>query len=166
MALGLESPVVSDVMQAESPPEVNFFRNLPSHDCRCWGVYALTLEKPGMIPQIYIGTGTGARYGVHSRFTAYDRIDASVIAENVLKAIRDGYKITHKGLLAWSPLPSAANVPKAHVLFLAMETSSSLSFWTMRSRKPDYRLLPHCLWPLSSFTYAGLCSHSPLIEGV
>ena len=36
----------------------------------------------------------------------------------------------------------------------------------MYSRKPDHRMIECCPWPLSSFSYAGLCSHSPLGEMV
>jgi hypothetical protein len=69
------SPGLLDAMQAESPPAVDFFRNLPLGERRCWAVYAVTMEKPSMIPQIYIGTGTCSRYGLRARFNAYDRLD-------------------------------------------------------------------------------------------
>jgi hypothetical protein len=83
----------------------------------------------------------------------------------VAAAVKDGYKITHKGLLVWSPIPSEADVPRFGILFLAIEAAFSFLFWAMQSRIADHSMISCCPWPLSSFTYAGLCSHSPLLEG-
>lgn len=50
------------------------------------------------------------------------------------------------------------------LLFLAMEAAFSFVFWTMHSRKPTHSMLTACPWPLSAFTYRGLCDHSPTHE--
>jgi hypothetical protein len=160
------APGLFDAMQAASPPAVEFFRNLPSDRHRRWAVYALTLEKPGAVPLIYIGSGTDSSRGVHSRWQIYDQLKSGTMPQYIAAALEDGYKITHKGLLIWSPIPSAADVPRFRLLFVAMEAAMSFSFWAKKSRKPDHCMISCSLWPLSSFSYTGLCSHNPLAEGV
>lgn len=160
------APGLFDAVQAASPPAVSFFLSLPSDSSRRWAVYALVLEKPDALSLIYIGSGTDARDGLRSRWRHYEKPDFDMLPEHVLAALKDGYSIVHKGTLVWSPLPSAANVPIFRVLFIAMEAAFTFLFWAVKSRKPDHFMISCCPWPLASFSYGGLCSHSPLQDSV
>jgi hypothetical protein len=64
------------------------------------------------------------------------------------------------------PLPSAADIPPVRALFVAMEAMFSFLFWTMKSKKKDYRMGVYCPWERKCFAYDGISSHNPLWEGV
>ena len=116
-------PGLFDAIQAAHPPAVSFFQNLPTNFKGHRAIYALVLKKPDAVPLIYIGSGTQAGVGVLPRLNQYDYVRNTTTPKNVLAAVRDDYKIVHKGLLVWSPIPSAADVPKLRLLFLAMEAA-------------------------------------------
>jgi hypothetical protein len=82
------------------------------------------------------------------------------------QALKEGYKITHKGLLAWCPLPAAVDVARIRLLFVAMEAAFSFYFWAMQSRDKDYGMGVCCPWSRDAFSYHGLCSHNSLLEAV
>lgn len=92
-------PGLFEAIQAARPPDVSFFRNLPSDSRRRWAVYALVLEKSGAVPLIYIGSGTDMTRGVPARWTVHDRPDANrqELPENARRALSEGYKIVYKG---------------------------------------------------------------------
>jgi len=153
-----------EAMQASSPPELSFFLNLPSDSVDRWGIYVLVLQKPGATPCIYIGSGTNAKGGVRTRLLQYDR--KHLLPLYVKAALDDGYEIVHKGLILWCPIPSAAEVPRLRVLFVAIEAACSFLFWAMKSNSKDYGMSASCPWPRASFLYRGLCSHNAMSEGV
>jgi hypothetical protein len=155
-------PGLFDAIQAAAPPPLSFFRNLPSDGASRWGIYVLVLEKTAATPLIYIGSGTAARGGVRVRFAEYDR-DVHV-PRWIRHALDNGYTIVHKGLVLWCPIPSAADVPKLRVLYVAIEAALSFLFWAMQSQNKDYGMSGCCPWPRNSFSYSGLCSHSALAE--
>ncbi|TKA63192.1 hypothetical protein B0A55_10202 [Friedmanniomyces simplex] len=155
------APGLLDAVQSATPPSVEWFKRLPSNASRCWAVYALVLEKLDAVTMIYIGSGTNAR-GLSQRWGVYDRLSWTQLPRHVTTALRDGYTITHKGTLCWAPIPSADNLPRFRLLFLALETAFACLFWAFKSRRSSHHLLSCCPWALSSFTYAGLCSHSAL----
>lgn len=159
-------PGLFEAIQAAKPPGVAFFMGLSADFKRIWAVYVLVLTKFGCIPLIYVGSATDAKKGAVTRMNQYDRLDWNAIPRYVAEAIRRGYKISHKGILVSAPIPSAANVPRFRLLFLAMEAAFSFVFWAMQSRKPDHTMRSCCPWSLSDFEYAGLCSHNALSEGV
>lgn len=159
-------PGLFDTIQAADPPAVSFFRNLPSDSHGRWGIYAPVLEKPGAVPLIYIGSGTDSKRGVPARWVAYDRLNVNMLPKYVLAALKNDYKIVHKGLLVWSPIPSAANYPRFRLLFVVMEAAFSFLFWAMKSEDKDYGMSTCCPWPRDSFSYRGLCSHNALLERI
>ncbi|KAK5738549.1 carbamoyl-phosphate synthase (glutamine-hydrolyzing) cpa2 [Elasticomyces elasticus] len=150
------APGLLEAVQSATPPSVHWFKSLPTNHSKRWAVYALVLEKRGSVTMIYIGSGTNSNSGVKGRWAE--------LPQYVADALRDGYTIAHKGTLAWCPIPTAANIPRLRLLFLAMETAFAALFWAFKSRKVDHHLASCCPWTLSAFTYSGLCSHSPLME--
>jgi hypothetical protein len=81
--------------------------------------------------------------------------------------MRDGYEITHKGLLCWAPLPTAAARFRLRVLVLVLETAFSIVFWAMYSTTKDYGMPKHlCPWEIDTVHYDGCCSHPSIGEGV
>jgi hypothetical protein len=165
-------PGLLQVLEAMSPPTLSWFKSLPSKHLGRWGVYVLVFEKKGCRPYVYVGSGTDARYGVTSRWTLYDkhnlylRDNTDGLPSQVIWAFKQGYKISHKGLLVSAPVPSAANVPTFRLLFVAMEATFSFAFWVMKPIKNDYGMLSCCRWELSTFTYGGLCTHSALNDPI
>jgi len=102
--------------------------------------------------------------GLRARWENYNYKTA--LPEYVAIALRNGYRIVHKGVLAWAPLPSPANVPMFRLLFIAIEATFTFLFWSMRSKDKDYGMGVCCPWSQESFSYSGLCSHNPLTKGV
>ncbi|GKT42172.1 uncharacterized protein ColSpa_02353 [Colletotrichum spaethianum] len=152
------APGLFSVLQAATPPAIQFFQSLPVGPKNCWGIYALVLEKPGSRPGLYIGsgtsTGTPTAGGVALRFKQYD--DGFLIPKWIKVALKDGYTITHKGLLCWIPRPGASDVPVFRLLFIALEATFTYIFWALKARHGGY----------GDFGYDGLCSHAALNEGV
>lgn len=164
------APNLFDTIQAANPPPVSFFRGLSLgidlDDVRLWAIYVIVLEKPGAQPLVYIGSGTAAKNGVRTRLRHYVP-GHSLLPTRIPPALAEGYTIGHKGLLAWCPIPSAGDVPRLRLLFIALEAAMSFCFWTMYcSFEKDFAMGSCCPWPRASFTYGGLCSHSALCEGV
>lgn len=161
------APGLLEVLQAATPPTIDFFKRLPAKTKRHWGVYAVVMEKNGARPRVYIGSGTNALNGVQHRWYQYNPDSTSFNPPTyVRQALLEGYKITHKGLLVWCPFPAAADVPESRLLFIAIEATLSLFFWAMHSKTKDYMMGACCHWSRESFTYDGLCGHNALIEGV
>jgi len=161
-------PGLLDAMQAAAPPTLSWWKALPVNQPRRWGVYCLVLEKPGHLPLIYIGSGTDAKRGCPARLQIYEQLKHfHMWPRNVLKAHRDGYKITHIGWLVSAPIPSAGIIPPVRLLFIAMEATFSFLFWTMKSADKDYGMASCCPWfGKGLFTHGGLCSHNALLEMV
>lgn len=167
-------PGLLETWQSPNPPPAGFFQQLSSLDLSCWAIYALVLQKQGDEPKIYIGSATNANTGAKPRLWKYDQISRgsltalrdTSIPNLVREAVKDGYHIANQGLLAWCPIPSAANVPVRRLLMVALECAFTFLFWAMQSSNGDYGMGSCCPWPRQSFQYAGLCSHNPLIEAV
>ena len=163
------APSLLDILQAKSPPTLSQLKALPTNAENRWGVYLLVLEKPHQgsqhyRPKIYIGSGTKFAGGVFTRFRQYD---TKVVLPFYLKrALDDGYEITHKGLLCWSPIPVIGRIYLVRVLLLALESMFSITLWAMVSRTKDYNMPHICPWKLEDLEYDGLCSHVALIEGI
>ncbi|KAI7239499.1 hypothetical protein KC330_g1909 [Hortaea werneckii] len=158
-----------DTLQSSSAPALDFFSSLPSDLLRLplsskyIGVYVVLLEKEGSRFKIYIGSGIGLS-GIQPRMYQYDRYEC--LPNRMLEAVRNGYKITHKGLLCWSPLPDVTTRLAVRVLFRLLEATFTCVFWAMVSRQTHYGMPLLCPWPLDSLPYDGLCTHTPLLEGI
>lgn len=150
------APGLLAVFNAAAPPMLDFFKNLPAADFKCWAVYCLVLQKSGHQDYIYIGSATSASTGLPSRMKQYD--DGFLLPEYVEKALQQGYEIVHKGVLCWSPIPTAALVPITRLAFYALEGTFSLVFWSLRWEGCSF--VQHlAFWPLNSYQYEGLCTH-------
>jgi hypothetical protein len=158
------APGLLDVVQAKTSPTISYFKSLPLHLVKLWAVYLLVLEKPGHRPKVYIGCCTESRSGVCTRISQYNR--GYNIPWYVQRALDDGYTISYKGLLCWSPLPTAAERYRLRALFLVTEAAFSLYFWTMVSRQKDYGIPRLCPWSLDTLEYDGCCGHVSLYEKV
>ncbi|KAF5539566.1 heat shock SSB1, partial [Fusarium phyllophilum] len=153
-----------DAVVSPSPPSVDFFSNLPPETDVAWGIYAVVLVKENEeFPLVYVGSGTNAVQGVNARLANYDK--EQVLPRFVEAALKKGFSIVHKGLLTWSPIPPPELVPRQRLLFLAIEAALTFWFWAMKSYEKDYHMGDYCPWPIESFSYHGLCSHSALLEG-
>lgn len=157
-------PGLLDAMRATSPPALQFFKKLPAATFKTWAVYVLVLEKLDSKPLVYIGSGTESQYRVLNRWSDYDRLDK--LPNRVQEMVDKGFAITHKGVIVWTPIPAAANIPMVRLLFVTMEAVFAFLFWAMWPAKNDYMMSECCPWPLDSFGYGGLCTHSPLKDNI
>lgn len=158
------APGLLDAVQSAVPPTIAYFKSLPTASGNCWAIYILVLEKKGCRFIIYIGSGTDSRNSVSSRFRCYDRRDG--LPMYVEKALKNGYTITHKGLLCWSPIPAVGTRYPIVALFLTLEALFAIVFWAMKSRTKDYGMPHLCPWPIETLGYDGACSHTALAEGI
>ncbi len=174
------APGLLECLQSDTPPTIDWFKTLPMH-YSTWGVYVLVLEKDGESPRLYTSSGTSADIGVRKRMDVYDLrmellrlqlVDNSIedkpnskIPRFVEDSLAEGFIITSKGLLGWTPIPRPSEVWSLRCFVLVLEATFSMAFWTMKSRK-DYRM-PHLSpWLLEAFTYEGLCSHFSINESI
>jgi hypothetical protein len=58
------APGLLDVLQSKIPPTISYFKSLPLHLVKMWGVYLVVLEKPSSRPKVYIGSSTESRSGL------------------------------------------------------------------------------------------------------
>lgn len=165
-------PGLYEAMTAPTPPSPDFFSGVPSRteDKYSWAVYCIVMQKEG-VQDIYIGSGTDSRKGCHPRWRTYDQglsAPPDLLPKMVRLALKSGWKITHKGMMAYSPTPRAGVVPISRLLFVAMEAMFSFYFWTMHSKSTakQYGMGECCPWPRESFEYGGLCTHSSLTEAI
>ncbi|KAI8168081.1 Ribosome-associated molecular chaperone SSB1 [Colletotrichum sp. SAR 10_65] len=165
------APGLHDILTGNNPPDIEYFMQLPRDSLNKWAVYALVFKKPGSPDLLYIGSGTSCLRGCITRWQQYDNYiykNGSIIAIpwKIIDAVKDGYELCSKGMLAHCPMPSAADTPRFRLVMVLLEATLSFAFWSMSSRKPTHKMASCRLWPLEAFKYDGLCSHSPLQEGV
>ena len=155
-----------DVLQAASPPTLDYFKTLSTETLACWGVYILIMEKCHCRPRIYIGSGTNSRDGLKARFRDYKTDGGRELPRYVEKSFEEGYKIVHKAPLCCIPKPSASLEPKLRLLSLALEATFAYMLWAMKTVSRDYGMAHICLWDRSDLEWDGLCSHCSLFEGI
>ena len=103
------APGLFEVLRASTPSPISYLKTLPTESKRRWAVYLLVLERTGSRPLIYIGSGTEARNGVSTRLSCYDT--NTLVPRHVSRALKQGYTISNKGLVCWTPIPPASMVP-------------------------------------------------------
>ncbi|QGI65806.1 hypothetical protein CEK26_009756 [Fusarium fujikuroi] len=158
-------PGLLHALQASAPPSIEWFLALDSFAPKnVWGVYIIVLKKRNHPSILYIGSSTAAKRGVRARFYEYDA--KKKLGTYVSNALRDGYTIQHKALLAWCQIPEASNIPLYRTVVIALEAVLACYFWAMARRDHDYGFNHLCPWPLESFSYSGACSHNPLKEAI
>jgi hypothetical protein len=159
-----------NAMTADSPPDPDYWKTTPQKlpgDGDVWAVYNVHMEKEGKCPREYVGSGTEANEGFDRRRTTYKPpLNIDTLPRYVAESIREGYRITHVGVLVSGPLPTAAQVPKFRLFYVAVEATLTLWFWGFKSRSRDPADVAACGWDLGAFRYDGLCSHSAFTEGV
>lgn len=159
------------IFRSSTAPTIAYFKTPVLYLDKLWAVYLLVLEKDGGRPRIYIGSGTSSAGGVRNRMSSYDRRSRTGQVDNVIPhyvetSLQEGYAITHKCLLAWTPLPPPSDLYELRCLILVFETIFSLGFWAMKSRTKDYYMPALCPWPRESFTYDGCCTHFSINEQI
>jgi hypothetical protein len=164
------APGVLEAMLSPTPPEVSFFQTLPSKELGLWGVYCLVLEKPGCQPLVYTGEASEKSEGIKNRWRVYDNPKVPSYREALPSRVRasldNGFKITHKGVLAYYPIPEVRNRPRVRVMNYALEAMFSFMFWTMHSKTKGYQIGSCCPWDRSTIPYDGLCTHSSLNDPI
>lgn len=157
------APGLFEVLQASTPPPISYLKTLPTESKKRWAVYLLVLERTGSRPLIYIGSGTEARYGVSNRLSCYDT--DTLVPRHVSRALKQGYTISNKGLVCWTPVPTASMVPTLRVLLVALETLFTFHIWAMYCTTDfEFEMTQLCPWDRDTLEYTGLCSHNPLME--
>lgn len=155
-------PALFGTLQSTSPPTLDFFRSLPSPPTyKVWGIYVILMEKMGSRPKLYVGSGTGTS-GVQDRLRHYELKHR--LPRFVQAAFDEGYAISHKGLICWSPIPSVGLIPKARVRFLAVEATFCHLFFAAVETRLDVLWTSFLPWRREDVKWLPLCSHSPLME--
>ncbi|OBT58126.1 hypothetical protein VE04_01653 [Pseudogymnoascus sp. 24MN13] len=170
------APRLLQIIQSSTAPTISEFKNLPPPPDdlkeKLWAVYLLVLEKDGHCPRIYVGSGTCSEGGVRRRMSHYDYrsrspdMNVSGTPYFVNTSLKDGYAITHKCLLAWTPLPPASKHVKTRGYILVLETVFSLYLWAMKSRDKDYYMPVLCPWKIEGLEYDGCCTHFSINEHI
>jgi hypothetical protein len=158
------APGLADSLQADSPPVAADYIMLPADASGPprWAIYLLLLEKAGCRPKTYVGSGTDRVSGFASRWKDYDlKLN---LPRYVQEAVDDGYAITHKGLLCWSPIPPRTQILHVRHLFLILENVFSIVLGAMKAENPNMPRI--CPWPTEAFEYDGCCSHHAYYEGL
>lgn len=161
------------VLKSTSPPTVAWLvsaRISAVHDrsllpAKSWGIYLHILKKSKYKTRIYIGVATESLYGLRSRFKDYANEHA--ISQKLINSLNDGYKIVRSVILLHCPIPEPASQPLFRALLLALETAFHAIFWAMWNPEKSYgQLSDNRIWSVSSFSWQGLGTHSPLLESV
>lgn len=188
------APGLLDMLKSSRPPTIHNLKKLPQlpQDCKIWAVYLLVLEwKPKKKPKegsgaeteaeddgqsegmerkfkIYIGSGTETISGLKTRFGQYDK--GTTIPKEIWEALKkQGYEITYRGILCWTPLPQDGDQLnfRTRVLLTALEASLSIMLWSMVGTDQDeYKMPVRCPWDVSQLPYEGCCTHVSLTEVV
>lgn len=157
-------PSLLNVLHSANPPSLSFFRSLPvpAPKDKLWGVYCLLLERDGSQPKIYIGSGTNASSGIVARLKNYATL--SSLPRLVDLALKQGYSISHSGLLCWAPIPPETLIPSARVRLVAVEATFAFIFHAGFQTKLDPLWAPILPWGRDTVGWLPLCTHTALME--
>lgn len=172
-------------ISADSPPSLEWFKNLPKPKQDKWAVYALVLVRPQLGPKrtwkmdetvdfaIYIGSGTCQTNGVTTRESDYREKER--FSEGVKEMLDSGWTVLHMGMLLWADKPpqweeEAATMPGGlrincanflpRAVFLVLEATMSFALGAMSNRYWSP------LWEAEDIPYQGLCKHNALRDPV
>ncbi|GIZ36604.1 hypothetical protein CKM354_000007400 [Cercospora kikuchii] len=124
-------PGLLEVLQSAATPLISWFKNLPTNTPESsWGIYCVVLRKPGHVPLLYFGSGTGvSREGVKTRFGNYLGLHLSTLPTWVKAALNDGYLIVHLALLAHCPIPTVVLIPALRSFMICLEPAFPRVWW-------------------------------------
>lgn len=159
------APGLLAVLEDSLAPDLDFFQTLPEVIRYVWGAYAATFVKDGCPPLIYFGTGTD-QSGLIVRTQMYYDTDHIRLPQRVREAYRDGYELSHIGMLCWTPTPLPALVPRARLYMLAIEATFTCIFYGVIETWMDRFWSDMMPWQRGSVEWLPLCTHLSLSEGV
>ncbi|KAK6208215.1 hypothetical protein LQW54_006996 [Pestalotiopsis sp. IQ-011] len=136
-----ETLAPEEILDIDEQEELDDISQLFDVDDKAQGVYTLVLEKENFPPRLYIGSGTNATAGVASRFKDYEK--EVVLPKLVKVSLEEGFRISHKGLLCWTPIPIARKVPVLRLL-MAIEATFTFLFFAAKESLADgfWKTLP------------------------
>ena len=158
------APRLHAALGSSEPPPIDLFQSLPKPQGKQWGIYALLLVKHGCPTKLYVGSGTDSDRGVCKRLQAYEL--RHNLPRFVHEAFRQGYTISNLGLLCWSAFPPEGLFHRSRARFLAIEAVFTCMFHAAFEAITDsyyQHLMP---WTRDTVSWAPLCSHIPLREGI
>jgi hypothetical protein len=160
------APKLYGVLEDAGPPSLSFFRSLPQPPPeKAWGIYALVFEEHGHKTMLYIGSGTNVQKGVSERMRSYSPTPSQA-PRFVAKAYKNGYDISHRGLLCWTPQPAPGLVPRVRARFLVLEAVFTMLFHAAFSAITDSYAQHLLLWARDTVSWDPLCSHLPFKEAI
>lgn len=113
--------------------------------------------------RLYVGSGTRDA-GYQARWKVYTGQHKATLPSRVKVALDDGFKMTHMGLLAMTPLPAFEERAPVRSLFLAIEALFSAMFFAQDPGAQDQLCADLLPWSRMDVTWDSLCSHSLLRE--
>lgn len=159
------APGLMDIVRCVQSPSIEYFKSLPTEVADRWAVYAILMEKTEHRPRLYVGVGTGDGHGVASRLKNYECNNSLPL--HVRNSLEEGYRIVHKGLLLWIPIPPVGVAPINRLMCYAFEATLAYLFWAMRcALTKDWNIGHFCLWDRATLEWDGLCSHSAFSDSV
>ncbi|KAK2762538.1 hypothetical protein CKAH01_16078 [Colletotrichum kahawae] len=153
-----------EVLMAKQPPTLDFFRTLPKPSKRSpvWGVYTLLLEKVDRSAKLYVGSGTNANQGVIARLRDYER--ETQLPQLVLKALQEGYTISHAGMLCWCKMPKPGQAPLARLRVVAEKATLAFVFFAGTPCQMDVLWETMLPWTRDEVAWEPLCTHTAFLE--
>ncbi|WPB00865.1 uncharacterized protein RHO25_005485 [Cercospora beticola] len=124
-------PGLLEVLQSATPPLTSWFEDLPTDIPESsWGIYCVVLRKPGPVPLLYFGSGTGvSREGVKTRLRNCLGPHLSSLPSWVKAVLNDGYLIVHVALLAHCPIPTVVLIPVLRYFMVCLEAALPRVWW-------------------------------------
>ena len=154
-----------ETLSSKSPPNIDFFLNLPVAMRGSWAIYAVVLVDVTGNYSVYIGSGTGIEAkGCLRRTEHYLDKKHHKLPRFVREAYDEGAELAHVGILCWCRLPKPALVPRARLLFLALEALFTCFFFASR-RFADSDWAHLFPWTRDMISWSPLCTHLSLVEG-
>lgn len=114
---------------------------------------------------MYTGSGTNAELGGMSRIDSY-KPDSTSLPRFVKQAFADEYTLSHRGVLAWMPIPKTALVPRVRGRILALEATFTVLLHNCRPAITNMYYSHLLIWQRDQVKYGPLCSHLSFREAI